>query len=147
MIGYLKKFERIVTAALLLLLAVVVALTLIELVWIIIQDVMKPPILILEIQDLLEIFGFFLLVLIGLELIETVKCYYLYGKIELKVIFVVALIAIGRKIIILEPEKYTGLTLVGVGVIILALVAGYFVVSTVGLEVGSNATKPESTER
>jgi len=133
MIDCLKKFERIVIGALIVMLAVVIVLALIELVWILVQDVLKPPVFILEIKDLLEIFGFFLLVLIGLELLDTIKCYYVEGRIDLKVIFTVALIALGRKIIILEPEKYGGLTLIGMGVIIFALVAGYFVVSTKGL--------------
>lgn len=146
MIDNLKKFERIVTGALLVMLVVVVALALIELAWIIIQDVMKPPLFILEIRDLLEIFGFFLLVLIGLELLETIKCYYVEGRIELKVIFAVALIALGRKIIILEPDKYSGLTLIGIGAIILALVTGYFVVSTSGLEFRRNRANPETPE-
>ena len=107
MIDLLKKFERVVTGLLVIMLALVVVLALIDLGWILVQDILKPPLFILEIGDLLEIFGVFLLVLIGLELLETVKSYYLEGKIELKVIFSVALIALGRKIIILEPEKYT----------------------------------------
>lgn len=146
MIDYLKKFERIVTGTLLVMLAAVIALALLDLGWILIQDMLKPPLFILDLGDLLEIFGVFLLVLIGLELLETIKCYYLEGRIELKVIFTVALIALGRKIIIMEPSKYTGLTLIGIGVIILALVAGYFVVSTRGLEFRRNRTKPESPE-
>lgn len=133
MIKYLKKFERFVTGVLIVMMVVVIALALIELGWMLIKDVLKPPILILEIQDLLEIFGFFLLVLIGIELLETIKCYYVEGKIELKVIFTVALIALGRKIIIMEPGKYGGPTLIGIGVVILALVAGYFVTSNRGL--------------
>lgn len=134
MIDNLKKFERIVTGILIVMLAVVIVFALIDLVWFLIRDVLKPPLFILEIGDLLRIFGFFLLVLIGLELLETIKCYYVEGRIELKVIFSVALIALGRKIIILEPEKYSGLTLIGIGVIILALVAGYYVVATKELQ-------------
>ncbi|TKB28322.1 phosphate-starvation-inducible E-like protein [Desulfopila sp. IMCC35006] len=134
MIDFLKKFERIVTAALVVLLAVVIVLALIDLVWLLIRDILKPPLFILDIGDLLEIFGLFLLVLIGLELLETIKAYYVEGRVELRVIFAVALIALGRKIIILEPEKYCGLTLIGIGVIILALVAGFFVVSARDLE-------------
>jgi len=147
MIDYLHKFERIVTGALIAMLAVVIVLALVELGWLLIQDMLKPPIFILEIKDLLEIFGFFLLVLIGLELLETIKCYYIEGRIELKVIFSVALIALGRKIIILEPEKYDGLMLIGIGVIILALVTGYFVVATKGLKFQTSRTKQEGLER
>lgn len=146
MIDFLKKFESIVTAALIALLAVVIVLALVDLAWLLIQDILKPPLFILEIGDLLELFGLFLLVLIGLELLETIKGYYLEGKIELKVIFTVALIALGRKIIVLEPEKYSGLTLIGVGVIILALVAGYLVVDTKGMRSWRSCTKSEIPE-
>ena len=147
MINFLKKFEHIVTGMLVLMLALVIVLSLIDLVWLLIQDTLKPPLFILEIDDLLDIFGFFLLVLIGLELLETIKCFYLEGRIELKVIFTVALTALGRKIIILEPEKYGGLTLIGIGVIILALVAGFFVVSSQGLEFRRSRTKSETLGR
>jgi uncharacterized membrane protein (DUF373 family) len=127
MIQYLKQFERFIVAALIFMMAVVILLSVGELAWILVQDVLSPPVLILEIDELLELFGFFLLVLIGIELLETIKNYYTEGKIELTVIFTVALIALARKIIILEPEKYDPLTLVGLGIMILALVSGYWV--------------------
>ncbi|MCU0933908.1 MAG: phosphate-starvation-inducible PsiE family protein [Thiobacillaceae bacterium] len=129
---YLKKIERWIVAALIVMMTVVILLSVIELAWILYQDVMSPPILILEIDELLELFGFFLLVLIGIELLETIKHYYTEGKIELTVIFTVALIALSRKIIIFEPEKYEPMTLVGMGIIILALVAGYWVTVRLG---------------
>lgn len=130
MIQYLKQFERFIVAALILMMAVVILLSVGELAWILVQDVMSPPVLILDIDELLELFGLFLLVLIGLELLETIKNYYTEGKIELTVIFTVALIALARKIIILEPDKYDPVTLVGLGIMILALVCGYWVTVT-----------------
>ena len=130
MIQHLKQFERFIVAVLILMLAMVILLSVGELAWILIQDVISPPVLILDIEELLELFGFFLLVLIGLELLETIKNYYTEGKIELTVIFTVALIALARKIIILEPDKYEPLTLVGLGIMILALVCGYWVTVT-----------------
>lgn len=132
MIPYLKKFERLIVAALILMMTVVILLSVGELAWILVQDVISPPVLILEIDELLELFGFFLLVLIGIELLETIKNYYAEGKIELTVIFTVALIALARKIIILEPDKYEPMTLIGLGVLILALVSGYWVTMTLG---------------
>jgi len=146
MIDYLGKFERIVTGALLAMLAIVIVLAVIDLGWILIRSLLTPPLFLLEVGELLEIFGFFLLVLIGLELLETIKRFYLEGRIELKVIFTVALIALGRKIIVLEPEQYGGLTLIGMGVIILALVVGYYVVSSRDLAFQRNRTKPETPE-
>jgi len=130
MIHHLKQFERYIVAALILMMAVVILLSVGELAWILVQDVISPPLLILEIDELLELFGLFLLVLIGLELLETIRNYYTEGKIELTVVFTVALIALARKIIILEPEKYDPITLVGLGIMILALVSGYWVTVT-----------------
>lgn len=130
MIQHLKQFERFIVGALIFMMAVVILLSAGELGWILIRDVISPPVLILEIDELLELFGFFLLVLIGLELLETIKNYYTEGKIELTVIFTVALIALARKIIILEPDKYDPMTLVGMGIMILALVSGYWVTVT-----------------
>lgn len=132
MMQHLKTFERFVVAALILMMAAVVLLAVVELAWILVKDVISPPVLILEVDELLELFGLFLLVLIGIELLETIKHYYTDGRIRLTVIFTVALIALSRKIIIFEPEKYDPLTLVGIGAIILALVAGFWVTVTLG---------------
>ena len=128
MIDYLHKFERIVIATLMLMLALVILLSVIELGWVLITDIITPPVFILEIRQLLELFGLFLLVLIGIELLETMKKYYTEGKVDLDVIISVSLIAIGRKIITMDPKAYEALTLVGMAAIILALFAGYWVI-------------------
>lgn len=127
MIDYLKKFERALVGALILMLALVVLLSVVELGWVLIKDIITPPLFILEINQLLELFGLFLLVLIGIELLETVKKYYTEGRVDLDVIIAVALIALGRKIITVDPKEYDPLTLVGIAAIILALVVGYWV--------------------
>ena len=128
MIDYLHKFERIVIATLILMLALVILLSVVELGWVLITDIITPPVFILEIRELLELFGLFLLVLIGIELLETMKKYYTEGKVDLDVIVSVSLIALGRKIITLDPKAYEALTLVGMAAIILALFIGYWII-------------------
>jgi uncharacterized membrane protein (DUF373 family) len=76
----LNKFERAIVVFLIAMLAVVVALSALELAWILVKDVASEPLLILEIDELLEVFGFFLLVLIGIELLETIKNYLQKGQ-------------------------------------------------------------------
>ena len=68
--------------------------------------------------------------LIGIELLETMKKYYTEGRVELDVIISVSLIALGRKIITTDPKAYDPLTLIGIAAIILALIAGYWVIKT-----------------
>ena len=70
---------------------------------------------------MLEIFGYFLLVLIGVELIETLKAYVRKDAIHVRVVLEVALIAMARKVIIEEPNAVPSLTLFGIAALILAL--------------------------
>ena len=127
MIDYLRKFERVVVGTLILMLALVVLLSVVELGWVMINDIVTPPLFILEISELLDLFGLFLLVLIGVELLETIKKYYTEGRVNLDVIIAVAVIALSRKIITVDPKEYDPLTLIGMAAIILALVVGYWI--------------------
>lgn len=121
----IKKFERAVVVALVGMMMVVVALSTVELGWIIVKDVITPPLFLLEVDELLEIFGFFLLILIGVELLETIKAYLRDNVIHVEIVLEVALIAIARKVIVLDLEKYDGLRVLSVAALIIAL-AGAF---------------------
>jgi uncharacterized membrane protein (DUF373 family) len=124
--GFLKKFERWVIIGLIFMMVLVVFLTTVELGWIIITHIKNPPIFFLRIPDLLDIFGFFLLVLIGIELLETIKAYLIDNVVHVEVVLEVAVIAIARKVIILDLEKYDGLTLLGTAAVIAAVAAALF---------------------
>jgi len=122
----LKKFEYVINAALLLMLAMVLLLATIDLGWFIVKSVLTAPVFVLEVGELLELFGAFLLVLIGVELLNTVKAYVTETIIHVEVVLVVGIIAIARKVVILEPEKMDALTLLGIAAIIFALTLGYY---------------------
>lgn len=128
MIDYLKKFEHVIIISLISMMALVLLLATVELGWIIITDIITPPIILLEISELLEIFGFFLLVLIGVELLETIKAYLLNKVVHVEIVLEVALIAIARKVIILDLEKYESLTVLGIAGLILAVAAAFYTV-------------------
>ncbi|HWR90420.1 MAG TPA: phosphate-starvation-inducible PsiE family protein [Dissulfurispiraceae bacterium] len=128
MLEYLKRFERIITASLVVMMAIIVLLATIELGWLIIQDIISPPLFLLEIEELLDIFGLFLLVLIGIELLETIKAYQKDNVVHVEVVFIVAMIAIARKVIILDIKEIDAMKLIGIGVIVTALSVGYWFV-------------------
>lgn len=128
MIEYIKKFERYIVVALIVMMVLVILISTVELGWTIIKDLMGPPMFFLEIDDLLEIFGFFLLVLIGIELLETIRAYLVENVIHVEIVLEVALIAIARKVIILDMEKYEGLTIIGTAALILAVAVAFYAV-------------------
>jgi uncharacterized membrane protein (DUF373 family) len=127
MIHILQQFERIVIYALIAMMVLVVTLATVELGWIIVRDILKPPVFILEIDELLEIFGFFLLILIGVELLETIKAYLYEHVVHVEIVLEVALIAIARKVIILDLNKYESLSLIAMAALIVALAVAFFV--------------------
>jgi uncharacterized membrane protein (DUF373 family) len=128
MIDFLKKFERYIVSALIIMMVFVVLVATVELGWIIIKDIINPPIFMLVITDLLEIFGFFMLVLIGIELLETIKAYLVDNVVHVEIVLEVALIAIARKVIIFDIEKYQGLSIIGTAALILAVASAYYAV-------------------
>lgn len=123
---FLKRFENVIVHALIGMMMIVIFLATLELGWIIIKDILRPPLFLLEIRDLVEIFGFFLLVLIGIELLETIKAYLIGNVVHVDIVIEVALIAIARKIIILDLDKYDGLMLVGIAAIIFSITFAFF---------------------
>ena len=94
--GFLRKFEHMIIFALIFMMIVVVLISTVELAYIIVMDIISPPIFWLEIDDLLDIFGFFLLILIGVELLETIKAYLAQKVVHSEIVLEVALIAITR---------------------------------------------------
>ena len=125
---YLKWFERVVVIVLIVMMSLVILLSTVELGWIIILDMITPPIILPQIDELLEIFGFFLLILIGIELLETLRAYLLEQVVHVEVVLEVALIAIARKVIILEPKEMPSLTIFAIAALILALAVGFLLV-------------------
>jgi uncharacterized membrane protein (DUF373 family) len=127
MLNILRKFERLIVGALIILMMIVVLLSTLELGWMLLQDILTPPYIILDSNELLDIFGFFLLVLIGVELLETLRAYLVDNVVHAEVVVEVAMIAIARKVIILDVKELSGLTLVGIAAIIVALTGAFFV--------------------
>ena len=75
MLKVLKKFELGIIIVLVVLMAIVVVISIVGLGRMIVTDILAVKGLFLNISTLMDIFGFFLLILIGIELLETIKAY------------------------------------------------------------------------
>ena len=124
----LRIFESFITRVLLVMMAGVVLLATVELGWILVKDVITPPVFLVEIEELLDLFGQFLLVLIGIELLHSMKVYVESREIHLEAVLVVAVIAVARKIVVLDPKEQSEATLLGIGAVMIALTLGYYLV-------------------
>jgi uncharacterized membrane protein (DUF373 family) len=123
LIANVQKFTVTALAGMLI---VVLVLSTAHLGVLIVQEIWQPPKGLIPVQGLLEIFGYFLLVLIGVELLDTLKAYLRKDVIHVRVVLEVALIAVARKVIIQEPNAVPGLNLFGIAALILALGIAFF---------------------
>lgn len=89
-------------------------------------DLARPPFDLLSISEMIDLFIFFLMILIGLELLDTVKSYLTEHTIRVEAVFMVAMIALTRKVIIMEYKDVLPLTLMGIALLVIALAAGYW---------------------
>jgi Predicted membrane protein len=132
---FLANIQKLAVLLLAVMLTVVVALSIAHLAVLIAEEIWKAPRFLIPVPGLLDIFGYFLLVLIGVELLETLRAYLRKDVIHVRVVLEVALIALARKVIILEPHDVPSSALFGIAALILAVgVAFYFERQAVSLE-------------
>lgn len=77
---------------------------------------------------LFELFGLFLNVLIALEILENITAYLRKHVIQVELVIVTSLIAVARKIIILDLEKKSSSDLIAMAVAVFSLSIGYAIV-------------------
>lgn len=124
----LKTFKRTILIFVLIILMAVITLSAGHLLLVGIREVLAPPRFLLDVGDLTTMLGIILLLVIGLELVESVEVAFhdssnLHKLVE--IIVLIAIIAIGRKIIILDLTHLEPFTLVGIAAILVALTTGY----------------------
>ena len=126
--GIIQKFERFIVLAILLMMILALLVSTIELAIILVEQLLAPPTLLLDIKEMLTVFGFLLMVLIGLELVETIKIYFEQDVFRVEVVVLVSIMAITRKIIIIDYESASYQMLLSIAALMLALSAGFFLV-------------------
>jgi len=128
----LQRFELVIVRALQLLLVILIVIATITLYALFFQGIRSNIGEIGSTEELHAVlqrgFGGVLVVLLGLELLETLKAYFSEHHIRVEVIIVVAMIAVGRHIIQLDFEHASASLLLGLSALILVLATGYFLV-------------------
>lgn len=121
-----RAIERAVVLCLLAMMLLTLIISTVELGIIIYEQIVAPPFLLLNIDNLLEIFGFFLMVVIGLELFETIKIYLEENTVHVEVVMLVAVVAVSRKIIIIDYKETEPMMNFSIAALVITLCTGYF---------------------
>jgi uncharacterized membrane protein (DUF373 family) len=123
----IERVESIIVFYLVILLLISLLLGSIELSRVVLKGILDSPGFLIESDVLFKSFGLFLVIVIGLELLKSIKSYLVCGTINPVFVIEVAIIALGNKLITMDITHVVPGILVGIGVILIGLSALYLI--------------------
>lgn len=100
-----------------------------DVVYVIYQRLMAPPLMLLTVTDILVVFGSFLSVLIAVEIFLNITVYLKYDALPIKMVIATALMAIARKVIMMDFKDLDWPYIIAIAAVILALGLTYWLIS------------------
>ncbi|HCH5588658.1 TPA: phosphate-starvation-inducible PsiE family protein [Vibrio parahaemolyticus] len=114
--------------ALSILMVFVIIMGVIDVSWILYKKLTSPPFFILTISDMLATFGAFMAVLIAIEIFINITIYLRENVIHVKIVMATALMAIARKVIIIDFDTLSAMYLIGIAAVMISMSIGYWLV-------------------
>ena len=138
----IKRIEHTLVFGILIFISVILILAFIDIAYVITQEIFSTPKFIIDANGLLDLFSLFLVLLIGRELLETVKAYFKEDIVHVEYIILVAIIALARKVIVWDFNKYNNEELLGLAAMIVALGITYFLIKKADVKIRLHKNKP-----
>ena len=127
-IQMLHRIIRLGVKFLALLMVMLIIFSIFDVLYVIYEKMLNEPILLLTIDDILETFGAFLVVLIAIEIFINITLYIRSDVIPVKLVVATALMAISRKVIVFDFKSLPYQYVAASSVVVLALGITYWLV-------------------
>ena len=128
LIAWLNRAIKAAMSIMAILMVLVIFWGVADVVLVLYEKLLTAPLFILEASDILKLFGAFLLVLIGVEVYQNIVLYLKTNIIPLKLVIATALVAIARKVIILDFNDIEPMYILSTAAVTLALGITYFLI-------------------
>jgi uncharacterized membrane protein (DUF373 family) len=128
LIRLLHVVIRFCVKLLALLMVVVILLGVADVCYVMYTRLMAPPVLLLDVGDIFKIFGAFMVVLIAIEIFINIRLYLGSSTLPIKLVIGTALMAIARKVIVLDLDNTTSIYVFAIAAVVLALGVAYWLV-------------------
>ncbi|ARU56717.1 membrane protein [Oleiphilus messinensis] len=112
---------RFAVKLLAILMVIVIFFGIADVVYVLFQRLTSDPMYLLNISDIFETFAAFLAVLVAIEIFVNIRIYLRSHELPVKLVIATALMAVARKIIVLDFEKIEALEVFSLGAVVLAL--------------------------
>jgi uncharacterized membrane protein (DUF373 family) len=124
----LRAVTHMAVRLLAVLMTLVILWSVADIILVLYQRLKSPPFMLLDIGDLLALFGAFMAVLIAIEILINIVIYLRDDVIHVKIVMATALMAIARKVIVLDFNKISANYVFAIAAVVLAMSVGYWLV-------------------
>jgi len=123
-----ETYKKIVIIVLMVMLGFVVLISIAHVAWSLVDKVFFNYNELDFQRNIIDLFGLFFLVLVGVELLETLKMYTKEHVVHVEVVLLVALIVAARKIILIDYATTPSDIFFGIASIIIAIGVSYYLI-------------------
>ena len=124
----LHRAIRLAIRTLAVLMVLVIFWSIADVVYVLYEKMISPPYFLLDLEDILQVFGAFLVVLIAVEIFTNIRLYLGSNIIPVELVIATALMAVARKVIVLDLKLVSAEQIVGLALVTLALGISYWLV-------------------
>ena len=121
LIRYLHVIIRYAIKLLAVLMVLVIIWGVLDVIYVLYTKFLAPPFLLFEVADIFVIFGAFMVVLIAVEIFINIRLYLGTNVLPIRLVIATALMAIARKVIVLDTEIVSAEEMLAIAAIVLAL--------------------------
>lgn len=129
LIASLHRMIRLAIRFLAVLMTAVIFWSVADVLLVLYEKLSRPPMLLLDMTDIFQVFAAFLAVLIAIEIFANITLYLRNDIIHVKLVIATALMAIARKVIVLDLSTLDAHYLYGIAAIVIALGVTYWMLS------------------
>ncbi len=129
LLHFLHLAIRFAVRILAVLMVLVIFWSVADVVYVLYQRLSTPPLFLLNVDDILQVFGAFMAVLIAIEIFINIRLYLGTQVFPVQLVLATALMAIARKVIILDLKLVSPEHVFGIALVTFALGISYWLIS------------------
>ncbi len=129
LISFLNKLIKVAIKILAILMVLVIFWGVGDVLYVMYNNLIAEPFMLLNLTDIFKTFAAFLAVLIAIEIYQNIVLYLSSNVIPLKLVLATALMAIARKVIIIDFKELIPMYIFSIATVVLALGIAYYVVN------------------
>jgi len=130
-VALLHKIIKFAIRALALFMVLVILWGVIDVGYVFYNHLVSPPFMLLQIDDIFNTFAAFLVVLIAIEIFQNIVMYLRNDVIPVQLVLATALMAIARKVIIIDFNELTPMYIIAIGFVVLSAGIAYYLASKI----------------